>query len=382
MSLSRRALLTGSVAVAAVVATGCSASTATPGGTTSDASGPIYFGVSGPKTGVNAEYGKAWEQGFAIALKEINASGGINGRQVALKWEDSQADPKQSVPIAEKFVADKTIIAELGDFASGASMAASSVYQDNKLVQFGFTNSNPKFTDGGDRMWSTSLTQEHYQIGNVDGILADGHKKVSLLYLQSDWGKTSFDIFTARAKEKGLEILYSTPIQQDGTDFRPVLIRARDANPDAVVHIGYAPDGGLVVKQLRGLGFTKPFYGGQITQQYIDVGGAAAEGTILHDTFLVSDPTPRVAAFVAKYRADYNADPGFFQASAYDALNLIVAAAKAGGATREGVFKGLSDKNTKYPTVLLGDFSFNDKRRPAGAPLKKIVVQGGKFVVG
>lgn len=381
MSLSRRTLFTGSLAISALAVAGCSTDGATSGATP-DTSGPIYFGVSGPKTGVNAEYGKAWDQGFAIALKEINAAGGINGRQVALKWEDSQADPKQSVPIAEKFVADTSIIAELGDFASGASMAASSVYQDAKLVQFGFTNSNPKFTDGGDRMWSTSLTQEHYQIGNVDGILADGHKKVSLLYLQSDWGKTSFDIFSARAKEKGLEILYSTPIQQDGTDFRPVLIRARDANPDAVVHIGYAPDGGLVVKQLRGLGFTKAFYGGQITQQFIEVGGEAAEGTILHDTFLVSDPSPRVAKFVATFRAEYNTDPGFFQVSAYDALTLIVAAAKAGGATREGVFKGLSEKDKKYPTVLLGDFSFNEQRRPAGAPLKKIVVKGGKFVVG
>ncbi len=381
MSLSRRTLFTGSLAVAALTTAGCSASSATPAAG-SEAAGPIYFGVSGPKTGVNAEYGKAWEQGFAIALKEINAAGGIHGRQVQLKWEDSQADPKQSVPIAEKFVADKTIIAELGDFASGASMAASSVYQDNKLVQFGFTNSNPKFTDGGDRMWSTSLTQEHYQIGNVDGLVADGIKSVSVLYLQSDWGKTSFDIFTARAKEKGLQILYSTPIQQDGDDFRPVLIRARDAGPDAVVHIGYAPDGGLVVKQLRGLGFTKPFYGGQITQQYIDVGGQAAEGTILHDTFIVNDSSPRVAAFVAKFRAEYNTDPGFFQVSAYDALKLIVAAAKAGGPTREGVFKGLSEKDRKFETVLLGDITFNDKRRPGGAPLKKIVVKGGKFVTG
>lgn len=380
MSLSRRTLFTGSAALAALAAAGCGAST-TSSGATPETTGPVVFGISGPKTGVNAEYGKAWDQGFAIALEEINAAGGVGGRQVQLKWEDSQADPKQSVPIAEKFVADPSIIAELGDFASGASMAASSVYQDNKLVQFGFTNSNPKFTDGGDRMWTTSLTQDYYQKANVDGVVKGGVKKVSVYYLQTDWGKTSFDSFSTYAKQKNLEIVYSSPIQPDGKDFRPVLIKGRDANPDAVVHIGYAPDGGLLVKQLRDVGFTKPFFGGQITQQFIDVGGEAAEGTILHDTFLVSDPNPRVADFVAKYRKKFNADPGFFQVSAYDALNLIVQAAKAGGATRDGVFKGLSG-GKPFSTVLLGDFTFNASRRPDDVPLKTIVVKGGKFVVG
>jgi branched-chain amino acid transport system substrate-binding protein len=381
MSFSRRTLLGGSVAFAAVAATGC-ASSATSGAAGPAASGPIVFGVSGPRTGPNAEYGKAWDQGFTLALEEINGAGGINGRKVELKWEDSQADAKQSVPIAEKFVADPSVIAELGDFASPASMAASSIYQDNKLVQFGFTNSNPKFTDGGDRMWTTSLTQDYYQYANVEGVTKAGIKKVSLYYLQTDWGKTSFDSFSKYAKEKGLEIAYSSPIQPDGDDYRPVLIKGRDAGPDAVVHIGYAPDGGRLVKQLREVGFTKPFYGGQITQQFIDVGGKAAEGTILHDTFIVNDTTPRVAAFVEKFRKKYSTDPGFFQASAYDALNVLVQATKEGGPTREGVHKGFSVSGKKFSTILLGDFTFNANRRPDNVPLKTIVVKDGKFVVG
>jgi branched-chain amino acid transport system substrate-binding protein len=96
-------------------------------------SGTVYFGVSGPVTGPNAEYGRLWKQGFDLALAKINAAGGIDGRQVALKWEDSQSDPKQTVPIAQKFVDDREVIAELGDFSSPASMAASAVYQDAGL---------------------------------------------------------------------------------------------------------------------------------------------------------------------------------------------------------------------------------------------------------
>jgi branched-chain amino acid transport system substrate-binding protein len=118
------------------------------GGGAAPTTGPVYYGVSGPVTGPNAEYGRLWKQGFDLALTKINAAGGINGRPVALKWEDSQSDPKQTVPIAQKFVDDREVIAELGDFSSPASMAASSVYQDAGLVQFGFTNSHPDFTKG------------------------------------------------------------------------------------------------------------------------------------------------------------------------------------------------------------------------------------------
>ena len=124
---------------------------------------PIYLGVSGPLTGPNAQYGAQWKQGFDLALDEINAAGGIKGRPLAYIFEDSQSDPRQSVAIAQKFVADPKIVVELGDFSSPASMAASPIYQRPGLVQFGFTNSHPDFTKGGDFMWSTSVSQADEQ---------------------------------------------------------------------------------------------------------------------------------------------------------------------------------------------------------------------------
>src|ERR1700733_14477940 len=89
----------------------------------------VYFGVSGPVTGDNAEYAHLWREGFELALDEINSHGGVRGRKVELDWEDSQSDPKQSVNIAQRFVDDDRVLAEMGDFSSPASMAASPVYQ-------------------------------------------------------------------------------------------------------------------------------------------------------------------------------------------------------------------------------------------------------------
>src|SRR5580704_18189451 len=90
---------------------------------------PVLIGVSGPLTGQYAQYGAQWKKGFDLALDEINGAGGIKGRPLQYVFEDTQADPRQTVAIAQKFVSDPKIVVELGDFSSTASMAASSIYQ-------------------------------------------------------------------------------------------------------------------------------------------------------------------------------------------------------------------------------------------------------------
>ena len=117
-SLSRRRLL-GTLAGAAALA---------GSGRLAFAAEPITFGVSGPLTGPNAQYGAQWKAGFDLALDDINAAGGVLGRPLAYVFEDSQSDPRQSVAIAQKFVNDPKIAIELGDFSSPASMAAASAW--------------------------------------------------------------------------------------------------------------------------------------------------------------------------------------------------------------------------------------------------------------
>ncbi|MGA4508640.1 ABC transporter substrate-binding protein [Propionibacteriaceae bacterium G1746] len=378
--LGRRGFLAGAAGTAALALAGCSVvqQNTTGGPASGGGSSVIKFGVSAPRTGQLAEYGKYYEQGFAIALDAINNAGGIDGKKIELVWEDSQSDPKQSVPIAQKFVANNEIIAELGDFSSGASMAATPVYEKAKLVQFGFTNSNPAFTAGGTMAWTTSLTQENYQEGYTK-LLAKYGKTVAVYYQQTDWGKTSFDLFTKYAGPAGLNVVYSSAFNPETQDFRPVLLRGLEAKPDVIAHLGYGPDGGLLVKQLRSLGFTGKVLAGQTTPQFLEIAGEAAEGVVLAENFTLSDPNPDIQKFITDFRAKFNVDPGAFNVYAYDALQVLAQATKVGGATREGVYKGLSSGES-FKTLLLGDLTFNDKRRPNNVILKEIVVEKGEFV--
>ncbi|HEY3993227.1 MAG TPA: ABC transporter substrate-binding protein, partial [Ktedonobacteraceae bacterium] len=190
------AALAGSLALAACGSSFGSASTSS--------NSPIRFGVSGPFTGDDAEYGQTWKKAWALILDEINAKGGINGRKVQLNYQDSQADPKQSVLIAQKFADDSTILAELGDFASPASMAASPIYERAGLVQFGFTNSHPKFTLGGDHMFSTSVTQSVAAVDMAKRSIQDlKGRRQAVLYLDTDWGNTTAGIYIPAAKAQG-----------------------------------------------------------------------------------------------------------------------------------------------------------------------------------
>src|SRR5687767_7013634 len=240
------------IALLLAVVTGCSQM---GGGN----SGNIVFGVSGPLTGPNAEYGQIWKKAFDIAVEEVNAKGGVKGRKIEYVFEDTQSDPKQSVVIAEKFVNDKRIVAELGDFASPASMAASPIYERAGLVQFGFTNSHPDFTKGGDFMFSTAPNQTDDAPFLANFTVNDlGKKKLALFHLNTDWGKTTTDLYEGRAKELGAQLVFRDAYLPDEKDFKTLLTKARDANPDALVLLSYYTDAAIISQQARQQGLTMP----------------------------------------------------------------------------------------------------------------------------
>ena len=212
---------------------------------------PVVVGVCGPLTGQYAQYGAQWKKGFDLALDEINASGGINGRPLQYVFEDSQSDPRQTVAIARKFVADERIVVEVGDFSSAASMAASPIYQAAGLVQFGFTNSHPKFTQGGDYIWSNAVNQQDEMPLLADFLRDLGLKRIAMLHINSDWGRTAKDLLVEAVKQRGGTVVGAEGYLADEKDFRSAIVRLRDANPDGIALVSYYPDGAQITRQIK-----------------------------------------------------------------------------------------------------------------------------------
>ncbi len=368
MLLTRRTLLATAAALPAVRAA---------------AAEPITAGVSGPLTGSNAQYGAQWKRGFDLALEGINGAGGVKGRPIEYQFQDSQSDPRQSVAVAQKLVADPRVIIELGDFSSPASMAASPIYQRAKLVQFGFTNSHPDFTKGGDHMWSNSTNQAEEQPHLAEFASKLGFKRPAVLHLNTDWGRTAKDAFLQAAPGLGMEVAAVEGYLSAEQDFRPTLVRARDSKPDGLVLLSYYADGALISRQARDTGLTLTILAGtsNYSPKFIELGGAGVEGDYVMSTFFPGDPRPEVQDFVKRYRAKYDAEPDSFSAGAYDTMMLFAVLCERYGTTREAMQTGLTEIRD-VPSVIYGKVSFDPKtRRVQGANYKLLLVRDGKFAV-
>lgn len=344
---------------------------------------PVYFGVSGPLTGPNAQYGTQWKAGFDLALDEINRDGGINGRPLQYVFEDSQSDPRQSVTIAQKFVSDPRILIELGDFSSPASMAASPIYQRAGLVQLGFTNSHPDFTKGGDFIWSPSVSQADAQPLLAELAAKQGFKRVAVLYQNTDWGRASNDVFVKAAAARGTQVVASEGYQPTDKDFRATLLRLRDANPDALVLVSYYSDGAQIVRQARGSGLHTPIVAASsvYSPKFMELGGDAVNGVTTNTSFFPDDPRPEVQHFVRSFEAKYHQQPDAFNAYAYDATIIAAYALRAGGLDRRGVRDALP-KLHDIPSVVFGKATFDPAtRRVIGVRSVNLVVENGRWVL-
>ena len=345
------------------------------------AADPVTLGVSGPLTGQYAQYGADWRRGFDLVVAEINGSGGIAGRPLAYRFEDSQSDPRQSVAIAQKFVADPAISAELGDFSSAASMAASPIYQRNHLVQFGFTNSHPDFTKGGDYMWSNAPNQAD-DMPVLAGYAAKlGFRRMSVAYIDSDWGRTSKDLFSAAAPAGSIAATEAyLPTEQD---FRSLMVRLRDAKPDGLILVSYYPDGALLVRQARDVGLSVPVVaaGSVYSPKFLELAGAAAEGVYTNTNFFPGDPRPAVQRFVSAYTAAFGGTPGFYAARGYDAMMLLAIVMRQFGTGRSEIRDGLA-RVTDVPSVLFGSVQFDPATRRVRHPASiDLVVRDGAFTL-
>ena len=299
-------------------------------------------------------------------------------------FEDSQSDPRQAVAIAQKFVADRRVLIELGDFSSPASMAASPIYQRAGLVQFGFTNSHPEFTKGGDFIWSPSVSQADAQPLLADlAVKTEGLKRLAVLYLNTDWGRTSKDAFVTATKQRGAQVVATEGYQPDEKDFRSTLVRVRDAKPDGIVLISYYADGALIAGQLRATGIQLPIVAASpvYSPKFLELGATAVNGVATNTSFFHDEPRPEVQSFVKQFRAKYQRDPDAFNAFAYDAVILAAEALKVGGTDRRAIRDALY-KLRDVPSVVFGRATFDpNTRRVLGVRSVNVVVKDGKWAL-
>lgn len=343
----------------------------------------IKIGVLAPLTGTNAEYGKGFEVGTQMAVDRINAAGGINGRTLELEVKDSKGDQKESSDLCRMFADDKEVMAIIGDFASGACMANAPIVDEAGVVQLSPTASNPDYAGMSDYCFSIMGRQDGEAPFYAKYILNRymGVKKLGVIYINSDWGKSCYENFKAQCDVEGLEIVEAVNYVQDEKDFSSLITKLKAANPDVVCIMdqGAVPQ---VINQIRGSGWTDipiTTLGPGTSQQLIDLCGENAEGLLLTSPFFFDPEDADLVAWRDEFVQKAGFEPTIHPVCAYDCVNLLAEAIKACGddVTRQNIRDNLAKVELEG---VSGPLKFNE----AGDITRQYLICGvenGEYVI-
>ena len=341
----------------------------------------IVIGMSAPITGDNAEYGEYFRSGALLAVKHINAADGIRGKQVELLIQDSKADPKEAVLIAQRFVSNRDVLAVIGDFNSSASMAAAQLYDPAGLVQISPTASHPDFTKVGKYIFRAGTTQQSEAPFIADwGMKTLGYKKIATIYIKNDWGNVTNKIFAEAVAARGGTVVAQESFIPGDKDFTASLTKIKSLEPDMLFIGTQWADAALVATQARKLGLTTALMatGSVSTDNLIKSAGDAVEGIRANAVFFVNDTRPVAARYVTEYRATYLKSPHDHSALTYDAVMVVAEAIRKAGPDRAKIRDALAATNG-YEGVT-GKFRFDENRNPV-KDFVKVQVVGGKWQV-
>lgn len=169
---------------------------------------PVYLAWAGPMTGDMKQYGDTAMEAIKIALEDINAAGGVLGRELVVDWYDDKNDTTEAINVANKIIDAGKYTAVIGHFSSGCSMAAAPLYNDAGLIMYSATTSHQDLTAIGDYIFRNLLTQATEAVAYADFLYTDcGYESVGVLYVNDDWGKNVYDNFAKRYEELGGKIL-------------------------------------------------------------------------------------------------------------------------------------------------------------------------------
>lgn len=346
------------------------------------AEGPILFGMVAPMTGDAAEYGTQLERGVRMAVDEINAAGGIDGRMIELEICDDKCDPYEGALCAQRMTANMKVTAVIGHVCSSATLAGGPIYDKEGLTAMTVSSTNPEVTKKG---W-THVFRTVANDGMQGPLIADlavnklGKSKVAIIYANNDYGKGLFDATQPAVKELGAEVVaVETFAPGVDKDFSAQLTKIAQAQADVLVLLTDYSEGGLIVKQRIAAGLDDIAViasGGNSHQSFIDLGGAGADGVFFLNYFDADYPDPKVQEFVTKYVSMYNEKPATEIAPyGYEAPYIYKLAVEQ-GANRENFADVL--RNIKYEGVT-GVTEFG----PDGDVLSKgqfiLIIKDGKF---
>ena len=346
---------------------------------TCSAQAEVLIGIAGPMTGKNAWYGEQMQRGAELALADTNAAGGVLGQQVRLVTADDFCDPEQAVAVARKLVSQGVIFV-VGHFCSGASIAASAIYEAGGVLEISPVSSNPMLTELGRANVFRVAPRD-----DASGILAGNYvadhwpdKKIAILHDNTAFGKGWADETRKQLNHRGLaEAIYGDFIPGKN-DYSTEIARLEAADIGVFLIGGYHTEVALMARVAHDRGYAVRIMTGitLATEEFGLIAGPAAEGTLFTDP---ADARQRAdaAPLVARFRAA-GFEPEGYTLPTYGTIQVWVQAAEKSGSLELPAMIASLRKH-QFDTVL-GPIDFDEKGDLVNQNVVLYVWRGGKYV--
>lgn len=332
----------------------------------------IKVGANFELTGGVANYGKQALNGIQLAIKQANAAGGVNGKQIKLVVADNKSEPAEATNAITKLITQDKVVAVFGPAASSNVLATVQVAEDNKIPLITPTGTNEKITFDNGKLRPYAFRScfiDPFQ-GTVMANFATKslNAKTAVLYIDSssDYSKGLAKSFEDTFVKNGGKIIAKEAFLQKDQDFKSTLTKIKSLNADVVFLPAYYEEVGKIVKQARELGMNTPFLGtdGWDDPKVVEIASAAAlNNTFFSNHYSSQDKDPNVAKFIEAYKKEYNQDPSALAALGYDAGILLVDALKRANSTEPAKIREALEQ-TKGLQVSTGIVTMDANHNP------------------
>jgi branched-chain amino acid transport system substrate-binding protein len=371
-------------AILSLVLFGCPPKTSETTTGTGGTEGEIVVGEYGSLTGAQATFGQSTHNGIMLAMDELNAAGGINGRKFRVVTEDDQSKAEEAANAVTKLISQNNVIAVLGEVASSNSLAAAPICQSNKVPMISPSSTNPAVTEKGDYIFRMCFIDPYQGEAMANYLYKQLGKKTAaiLIDVKSDYSTGLANFFERTFVQNGGRIVGKQSYAQGDSDFRAQLTTLKSANPEVLFVPGYYNDIGQIAIQARDLGMNMPLAGGDgwESPKLIEIGGKALEGCLYSNHYHVDDPAPAVRQFVQKYEERFGAKPDSLAALGYDSAKLLADAIKRAGTTDGPKLRDAIAATKGFPGVT-GVINLGPDRNPIGKKLVVLEIRNGQLML-
>jgi branched-chain amino acid transport system substrate-binding protein len=340
----------------------------------------VRIGGIFPLSGNVAVYGIEARNGILLAIDEINASGGINGRKVELIAEDDEGNPEKSVNAYKKLTAKDKVNIIIGSLTSGCTIAITSKAQAQKVVLVAPAATAEAVTDAGDFIFRACFIDPFQgTVGGIFSVNELGARQAAVLYDNgNDYSVGLKDNFIAAFQQQGGAIVANESYMTGDVDFNAQITKIKAANPDLVYLPDYYNTVALIAKQLRAQGINTPIVGADGWDGLTENAGDEVLNGYYSNHYASDSTDSKVQNFVKSYQAKFGTIPVSFAALGYDSMYLIRDAIVAAGSLDSTAVKNaLSVIKGSYVT---GNLSFDERRNPVkSAVMVELVKQGDKL---